>query len=232
MIVMSDLNDGILGSDHIFTRDELVGILERIDRLHRTDLHTPHVTSLMRLVSLFSTPGLRAAGAGALADDVERGWMVFADLAPFAAPVLDLVTAPEPVVAALAARRSALCHGDLAAVNLGWQGDDLILLDWGQAFRGPPALDVARFLPSGLVDSAVHPETFLDDYRVQTGDRFDAEALDLSVLATLVWYGWKKALDVVETDDPQRGGRELDNLLWLCERAQPALRALGTHTRP
>lgn len=226
VIVMADLGDTVLGSNHEFSREELGLLIERVDRLHHANIQTKHGTGLEPLISLFSAPGLRLEGADALADEVDHGWSVFADLAPsMATPVRKLLADPSPIVVALAEARPTLCHGDIASVNLAWRADDLILLDWGQAFRGPAALEIARFLPSGLVHSDIDPDTFLDDYRAAARDRFDRDALDMAILAALIWYGWRKAIDVSETADPVRRARELDNLHWWCDRARPGLRA-------
>lgn len=40
---------------------------------------------------------------------------------------------------------SVLCHGDLHRANLLWDGERATLLDWGQARRGAPLDDLARF---------------------------------------------------------------------------------------
>ena len=109
---------------------------------------------------------------------------------------------------------------------MAWDNDDLVLVDWGQAFMGPPALEIARFLPSGLVRSQLDPDWFLAEYRALSGERFDGEALYLSLLATLVWYGWRKALDAIEAADQNQRAREAAALSWWWDAASRGLRLL------
>lgn len=227
-IVMLDLGDSILGGEHIFRRDEALAMLERVDRLHRSGLRPSTYTPLDLLVSLFDRRGLREHGATDLAVDVERGWIAFGDTAPsaLAQAVIEMVDRPGNLLDALKARPATFCHGDIAAVNMAWDNDDLVLVDWGQAFMGPPALEIARFLPSGLVRSQLDPDWFLAEYRAITGNRFDDEALCLSLLATLVWYGWRKALDAIETADPEQRAREAAALSWWWDKASRGLRLL------
>jgi thiamine kinase-like enzyme len=156
--------------------------------------------------------------------------MAFRDLMPATTSdaVADVVNRPHALVDALGSRPSTFCHGDIAAVNMAWANEDLVLVDWGQAFVGPPALEIARFLPSGLVRSDLNPDWFLAEYRALSGNRFDAEALVLSLLATLAWYGWRKALDAVETADPKRKVQEVASLSWWCDAADRGLRTLAS----
>ena len=109
---------------------------------------------------------------------------------------------------------------------MAWNGDGVVLLDWGQAFIGPSSLDVARFLPSGLRSSPLNNDDLIGHYRELTGDRFDPDGLELSLLAAFIWYGWQKALDATETADPQRRYVETVNLQWWCDRLPRALRLI------
>lgn len=110
---------------------------------------------------------------------------------------------------------------------MAWSGDGVVLLDWGQAFIGPPSLDVARFLPSGLRSSALNNDDLIARYCELLGKRFDPDGFELSLLAAFVWYGWQKALDATETTDPQRRRVEADSLQWWCDRLPRALRLIG-----
>ncbi|MCY1674990.1 phosphotransferase [Pseudarthrobacter sp. SL88] len=232
-IVMADLGESILGGEHSFSADEAVALLERVEQLHRSGLRPSTSTPLKLLISLFDHQGLRDGGATGLAADVQRGWKVFRDIVPHksAEAIIELKNRPHALVDALMARPSTFCHGDIAAVNMAWAANDLVLVDWGQAFVGPPALEIARFLPSGLVRSELDPDWFLAEYQDISGDRFDAEALSLSLLATLVWYGWRKALDAVETANAELRAKEVASLAWWCDAADRGLRILASAAR-
>lgn len=228
-IVMADLGHNILGSEHIFSADEVLAMLERVERLHRAGLRPSASTPLKLLISLFEHQGLLDRGANELAADVKRGWEIFREIVtPTSADaVIQVVHQPNALVDALGARPATFCHGDIAAVNMAWVDDDLVLVDWGQAFVGPPALEIARFLPSGLVRSDLDPDWFLAEYRALSGNRFDAEALSLSLLATLAWYGWRKALDAAATVNPKHRAQEIASLAWWCDAANRGIRTLA-----
>ena len=141
--------------------------------------------------------------------------------------MLEVVRRPDELVRALALRSPSFCHGDVAAVNMAWRGDQLVLIDWGQVFVGPSALDIARFLPSGLRSAEVTNDWFLEQFAIVADDRFDERALRLSLLATLVWFGWRKALDATEGPDPMLRAIERAGIRWWCEQAAAGLRELS-----
>lgn len=229
-VVMRDLGDRILGWGHAFTEQEAIRMLQHLDRLHRSGLRPLKTTSLDVVVNTFSPERVRNTDPAApLLDDIERGWAAFERLAPqrVGREVLEIVRRPDTLVAALQRRAQSLCHGDVAAVNMAWEVDQLVLIDWAQVFVGPAALDIARFLPSGLRSSAIEKDWFLKQYAIVSGDRFDEVALRLSLLATLVWWGWKKALDATETLDPALQSLEAENIAWWCDQASAGLRVLS-----
>ena len=232
-LVMRDLGEGILGGHHAFTRDECKRLLRRLDELHRSGIRPAKTTSLDAIVNTFSLARVRSADPSAsILHDIERGWEAFLHLAPQGVghQVLEVAQRPDALVRALALRSPSFCHGDVAAVNMAWRGDQLVLIDWGQVFIGPAALDIARFLPSGLRSSAIDNDWFLEQYAIVADDRFDERALRLSLLATLVWYGWRKALDATEGPDPALMSIEKAGILWWCERAAAGLRELSSRS--
>ncbi|MFB6577128.1 phosphotransferase [Streptomyces sp. NPDC056402] len=221
-IVMDDLGASILGWGYTFTAADARWFVERVNDLHAAQLRpSVSVTPLENVVNTFAPSRIRTVDpAAVLLTDVERGWAAFRTLCPaaIADAVTELVEHPGPLARALESRPSTFCHGDVAAVNMARQGDGLVLIDWGQAFIGPPVLDIVRFLPSGLRDSAVDRDWLLAEYAGVAGRRFDPVALRLALLATLVWFGWSKALDALEHPDPRRRADEVDGLAWWCAR--------------
>ena len=229
-MVMRDLGEDILGAHHTFTEQECIRLLRRLDELHCSDIRPARTTSLDAIVNTFSLARVRSADPSAsILDDIRRGWEAFLLLAPqdVGQKVIEIVQRPAALVGALALRTPSFCHGDVAAVNMAWNGEQLVLIDWGQVFVGPAALDVTRFLPSGLRSSAISNDWFLDQYELIADDRFDQRALRLSLLATLVWYGWKKALDATEGPDPALRTVEQAGIRWWCEQAAAGLRELS-----
>ena len=66
-------------------------------------------------------------------------------------------------------------------------------------------------------------EDVIADFREVSGDRFDARALELSVIAALFFLGWNKALDIVENPDPAIRVQERADLDWWVARVRAAL---------
>jgi hypothetical protein len=228
-VVMHDLGDAILGGSHRFSSGEAIQMLHRLDALHRSGIRPSVTTSLDAVVNTFALPRVQTvAPEAAIVKDVARGWVAFERIAPkeIACKVLEIVLRPKALVAALASRAESFCHGDVAAVNMAWQGDRLVLIDWGQSFVGPAALDIARFLPSGLRSSELDNDWFLRQYALVAGDRFDEVALRLSLLATLVWFGWRKALDTTEGSSAELRSADAKALEWWCEQADRGLHEL------
>ncbi len=115
---------------------------------------------------------------------------------------------------ALADGPVTLAHGDLATVNMAFEGDDLVLLDWAMPTAAPGALDIARFLAG--CSSVVEPsrEEVLASYAAPAGPAYDERSMRLALLAGLVWLGWNKALDAAEHPDPAIRERERPDLDW------------------
>lgn len=219
VLVMRDLGDRVLTWDDRLSADRAARTMAAVASLHRTYLgRVPAgLAPLDQVVSLFSPRRIREAGV-----DVElmrlalRGWELFADAVPadVADPVLGLLDDPEPLVTALLRAPSTLVHGDLATVNMAFDGDDLVLLDWTMATQGPGALDVGRFVAgcSSVVDAT--REQLIGWYRSAAGPACDDRTMQLGLLSAMVWLGWNKALDSVEHPDPAIRSRERADLDW------------------
>ena len=154
-----------------------------------------------------------------------RGWELFEDLVPaeVAEPVLALLADIGPLAAALAERPCTLAHGDLATVNMAFDGDDLVLLDWGMPTAAPGAVDIARFVAGCSSVVAMSREELLATYRRAAGPAYDETAMRLGLLVGLVWLGWNKALDAVENPDPAIRVRERADLDWWVREARTTL---------
>lgn len=82
-----------------------------------------------------------------------RPWLLLMTEEPGVMPTWSDRPALEAIVTALCELHhrttrsdgSVLCHGDLHRANLLWDGGRATLLDWGNAHRGAPLDDLARF---------------------------------------------------------------------------------------
>ena len=126
--------------------------MRRVADLHLAFLGEPVAgfSPLADHLALFAPARMRphVDDANPLAAATLRGWELFGEQVPHdvADAVARLLDDPRPLAGALLRRPSTLLHGDLATVNMAFEGDRLILIDWAMAGRGPGAVDVARFV--------------------------------------------------------------------------------------
>ena len=229
VVAMRDLGDNVLTWERHLDTAECDWMLERVAALHREFLGDPPagLVPLDRVLSLFAPSRLLAVGGSdnELVALALRGWELFEDLVPaeVAEPVLALLADVGPLAAALAARPCTLVHGDLATVNMAFDGDDLVLLDWGSPTVAPGAVDVARFVAGCSSVVAMSREELLATYRRAAGPAYDETAMRLSLFAALCWLGWNKALDAMENPDPAIRVRERADLDWWVREARTTL---------
>ena len=231
VIVMRDLGDTVLTWDDRLDADRCRWVVERVADLHRAYLGEPpvEVSPLRPLLELFAPQRITdmASAGHELMSAAVRGWEYFADPALVPPDVADAVSRmhadAQPLVDGLAAGPVTLAHGDLATVNMAFEGDRLILLDWAMPVAAPGALDVARFLVGcgHVVD--LDPDAFLDLYRGAAGPAYDEESLGLALFSGLCWLGWNKALDIAESPDEAVRERERASLAWWVTRARKTL---------
>lgn len=230
VVVMRDLGDAVISWDTPVGRAECRRLFAAAASVHAA-FAGERVDGLCPLegrLSLFAPRLLRTVPAGEhpLVDAALAGWERFAELVP--TDVADAVSAihddARPLAAALTARGTTLVHGDLWLVNAAFEGDGVVLLDWGLATEAPGAFEFTTFL-MGASGVAAAREDLLDDVRAASADRHDETALRLALLGSLADLGWNKALDATGDDDAVRA-RETAELGWWVDQARQAL-ALG-----
>jgi thiamine kinase-like enzyme len=154
-----------------------------------------------------------------------RGWELFADLVPadVVDPVFALLEDVGPLERAMATGPVTMTHGDLATVNMAFDGDTLVLIDWALPTAAPGVLDVARFLAGCASVVDLSREQLLEAYRRAAGPAYDERSTRLALLSGLMWLGWNKALDAAEHPDPLIRERERADLDWWVGRARTTL---------
>ena len=231
-LVLRDLGPSVLSWEDRLDRERWLFLVQRVAALHLAGLHTagpdPGLAGLEDQIGLFGPRQARGlAPRVELMALVARGWEHFRRLAPddLAELVPALADDPVPLARALRARPATLVHGDLSTVNLAIEGDTVVLLDWGLATEAPGALDIARFIAgcSSVVD--VSREQMIADYEEAVGPAYDESAMQLALLAALVWLGWNKALDAAEHPDPAKRRQETEDLAWWVDRGRATLAA-------
>lgn len=231
VLVMRDLGDAVLTwADRLDAR-RCRWVLERVASLHRAYLGDPPtaVAPLTSTLDMFGPPRIATLardGSGLMAAAL-RGWEYFGDPSLVPADVSEAVfalhTDVRPLADALAQGPVTLAHGDLATVNMAFEDDRLLLLDWAMPVSAPGAIDIGRFLIGcgHVVD--LHPDEVIETYRRAAGPAYGEDAMLLGLLAALGWLGWNKTLDVVESDDEEVRERERASLAWWVTQARKAL---------
>lgn len=229
VLVMRDLGDAVLTWDDRLPAGPTTWLLERLACLHRTFLRTPppDLAPLDQVLDLFSPGrvGGLAAGGNQLMQQVVRGWELFGSTVPVdvAMPVFSLLDDVTPLATALAAGPVTWCHGDLATVNMAFERDVLVLIDWSMTTAAPGSLDIARFVAGCSSVVGLERDEMLACYARAAGPAYDERSMGLSLLAGLLWLGWNKALDAFEHSDPVVRRRERDDLGWWVSKARATL---------
>ncbi|WP_243056620.1 phosphotransferase family protein [Nocardioides sp. SR21] len=229
VIVMRDLGDAVLSWDRPLSTASTRVMVERLAAMHRAFLDAPPdgLAPLTDVLEMFAPHRLtaRAEAGSAMCALILRAWEVFVDTVPaeVADPVMTLLADTTGLAAAMNEGPVTFLHGDLAAVNMAIEGDDLVLFDWATATVGPGVLDIARTLAASSSMLEPSREEILATYAGAAGPAYDERSERLALLATLGWLGWNKALDAVEHPDPAIRAQEQQDLAWWVHQARTTL---------
>ena len=151
-----------------------------------------------------------------------EGWDRFAQRASadVVEAIMELHRDVSPMSEPLQQTPVCFLHGDWKAANLGSAPDGrTILIDWVYLGEGPACNELGWYLALNAAKLPIghSREQVIDDFRaaleshgVATDGWWDAQ-LDLSLLGTLVQFGWEKAF----------GGEA--ELAWWCDRAREGI---------
>lgn len=229
VIVMRDLGDAVLSWERPLSATSTRLMVERLAAMHREFLGAAPtgLTPLPDVLEMFAPHRLtdRAEAGSAMCRLILRAWEVFADTVPaeVANPVMTLLADTTRLAEAMHEGPVTFLHGDLAAVNMAIEGDDLVLFDWATATVGPGVLDVARTLAASSSMLGTSREEVLATYAEAAGPAYDERTRRLALFATLAWLGWNKALDAVEHPDPAIRAQEQQDLDWWVHQARTTL---------
>ena len=158
---------------------------------------------------------------------IGRGWELILDLIPvdLSELALDLIGDPRPLVEALRSMECFLIHGDLRPGNVGQEEGRVVLIDWGLATFGPPALDLVWYAFNSRAFETI--DEGLTAVRHACAGRFGDEATDLAVLATFIQACPYFGFNAVQEPDPElRAAARRDLSRWI-DQAQEAIRRSG-----
>lgn len=227
-VMMRDVSATLPPAGHLVSRARMRQVLAAAARLHAQfeGDHRDGLCPIVERLGYLSPPAVRAIRDHPFRNDVLRGWERFVDLAPadVGSAVLQISERPGRLAAALAGFPETLLHGDLKVANVGFRGDDVVLLDWGTLTgMGPAALDFAWHLAVNAAAVAASPDELYADV-VEALRPEDREALPLALLGQLAVLGWSKGLGAT-ADDAATRQQEAAGLAWWCARAAEALAA-------
>ena len=160
-----------------------------------------------------------------LPKQIEAAWEAFAEAvdSDVGGAVLELNAAPARLAAALERCGTTLIHGDLRDENIGLPPGRLVLLDWGLATRGHPAVDLGWYMVHDVWRIEATHDEVVEDFRRALGERDDPQALDLGLVAGLVMYGWIFGHSAVVHTDPAEREWARQELDWWVPRVRLAL---------
>lgn len=220
------------GDDPI-SEEQLVRSLQALARLHSTFYSFPArllaglgLCTPSNWLTLLAPSTAEREAATAPRDPVTPhilpGWDAFARLVPDAwAVVGPLLADPMPLVRGLRECPDTLVHGDAKVGNLGFTGEQVILLDWSLTLRAPGALDLGWYLAVNSARLPIPRAAAIEVYRAAreehgrlpaTGEQWERE-LALSLLAGTLRLGWAKALGAA-SDDSATHSRERSELAY------------------
>ena len=99
----------------------------------------------------------------------------------------------------------------------------LVLLDFGLATQGNPALELAWYMVHDVWRTEASHDEVVEDYRRALGERDDPLALELGIISGLVQYGWIFGHSAVVHTDPAEREWAHTELNWWVPRVRHAL---------
>lgn len=210
MILLRDVAGQLLAPGKPFSIEQHRRYLDHMAALHaefwgwRDDIGLTRLRQRYLLFSPAVSQAEAALGSAALVPKfMAEGWAKLPDVSPrLAQLVMPLLDEPAPLLAALSQGPQTLVHGDWKAANLGSHADGrTVLLDFGEMpGQASPIADLswylalnADLLPESKEDTLASYRAALESHGVSTTGWWDT-AVELELLATMVQFGWEKAL--------------------------------------
>lgn len=228
-LVMRDVSDELLDMTRPITRDEHRLTMRAANAMWSEfwGEEVPHVMSQANRLHLCSTEMSRRErdGLDLLPKQFESAWEAFAEeVEPdVARAVIACVEDPRQLATRLEPHGSTLLHGDIRDEQMGFPGGRLLLLDWGVATQGHPAVELAWYMCHCAWRIAATHDQIVEDFRRARGDADDPEALALGLFCGLVQYGWILGLAARIHTEPAERAWARSELDWWVPRARKCL---------
>jgi hypothetical protein len=230
-VFMRDVSHTLLSEETRHDRRSVRQILKAVADLHLAfwDQDLPNLCSIEDRYGMLSPQtGHREKALGNPAGTlILRAWDVFYEHAPreIADIITVLVDDPTPIADELRTCTQSLVHGDLRLGNAGFDGDRLVLIDWGDRTGiAPPAVDLAWFIGFDAQRLEISPDDVVAEFRAMQADRFEPRALDLGLIGGLVHLGAHLGLKILSAgDDDAKRASAKGELSWWTQNVARAL---------
>lgn len=209
-VLLHDVSDHLLPQDQPFSQPQHLRFLDHMAALHAAFWGWQDDVGLTPLSVRYdvfgpATAALEAArGTDAVVPRaMAQGWALLAATSPGLDEIVTpLLQDPASLLAGLSELPHTLVHGDWKAANLGTRADGrTVLLDFGEVpGEASPLADLswylalnADLLPESKDETIASYRQALERRGIDTGGWWE-EALGLELLATMLQFGWEKAL--------------------------------------
>jgi hypothetical protein len=229
-VFMRDVSHTLLSEDASHDRRSVRRLLKGVADLHVTfwDQDLPNLCSIEDRYGMLSPQtGQREQALGNPAGRlILRAWDVFHEHAPheIADVITVLVDDPTLIADELRTCTQTLIHGDLRLGNAGFDGDRVVLIDWGDRTGiAPPAVDLAWFIGFDAQRLEISPDDVVAEFRALYADRFEERAFHLSLIGGLVHLGAHLGLKILSAGDDAKRAAAKAELSWWARNVERAL---------
>jgi phosphotransferase family enzyme len=220
-VFMRDVSHTLIAPDATFDRADVVRVLSAMRQLHDEfwGERFPELCSLVDRYTLLSpaTAQRERELGNHHGEIISRGWEAFPELVSgdVADAVLAVAEDPSLLAAQLEQFEHTLIHGDRRLGNLGFSGDRVVLIDWGERVgSAPPAVELAWFIGFDAYRMEMAPDDVINEFRRLYADTFDEHALQLALIGGLVQLGGVISLWIVSENDEARQQPYRSELSW------------------
>lgn len=228
-VFMSDIAHTLIDEDIRHNRATAERILSAVADMHAA-FWDVDIDGLCTIEERYQMLSLRTARAekelgNPAGDLIFRAWDAFHEHASdeIAAVISRLSADPKPLADELRTCAQTLIHGDLRLGNAGFDGDRVVLIDWGdRTGMAPPAVDLGWFIIFDAKRFDVSRDDIVSVFRSLYADRFEERALHLGLIGGLVQGAAHIGLGFLEADDEAKRAAAADELEWWTRRAERA----------
>ena len=227
-VFMRDVSDALVPRGGRLEPAKVRSLVEALAKLHETfwGESFPELCGLEDRYGLLSFETARREEGTRVGELITRSWDAFAEHVPedIAQIIFRLVERPNLLTEQLRGCTPTLIHGDVRLTNLGFSGDRVILVDWGERTGGaPPAVELASFLIFDGLQLGMAREDVIAHFREASGERLEERALQLALIGGFVQLGSNFGLRIVLGDDEREREAARGDLRWWTRTVATAL---------